>query len=99
MLSICHLFAQIKQQQLSAIWKKSNYHFTSSLPRAIINRRVEISTPRSIHNGYRALRPRGGYYVVVNATANNEGIHEFERLARINHSIVRYMIIKTQDEE
>ena len=40
-----------------------------------------------------------GYYVVVNATANNEGIHEFERLARINHSIVRYMIIKTQDEE
>lgn len=40
-----------------------------------------------------------GYYVVVNVTSNNEGIHEFERLTRINSSIVRYMIIKTQDEE
>ena len=40
-----------------------------------------------------------GYYVVINVTANNEGIHEFDRLARINHNIVRYMIVKTQDEE
>ena len=48
---------------------------------------------------YEINHMKKGYYVVVNATANNEGIHEFERLARINHSIVRYMIIKTQDEE
>lgn len=40
-----------------------------------------------------------GYYVVVNAAANNEGIAEFERLARINHNIVRFMVIKTQDEK
>lgn len=40
-----------------------------------------------------------GYYVVINITANNEGIHEFDRLARINSNIVRYMVIKTQDEE
>lgn len=32
----------------------------SPFPRDIISKRVEISTPRSIHNGYRALRPRGG---------------------------------------
>ena len=48
---------------------------------------------------YEINHMKKGYYVVVNATANNEGIHEFERLARINHSIVRYMIFKTQDEE
>ncbi len=40
-----------------------------------------------------------GYYVVINVTANNEGIQEFDRLARINNNIVRYMIVKTQDEE
>lgn len=40
-----------------------------------------------------------GYYVVLQVVANNEGIAEFERLARINHSIVRFMVIKTQDEE
>lgn len=40
-----------------------------------------------------------GYYVVINVTANNEGIAEFDRLARINHSIVRYMILKTEDEK
>ncbi len=40
-----------------------------------------------------------GYYVVINVTANNEGIQEFDRLARINNNVVRYMIVKTQDEE
>ena len=40
-----------------------------------------------------------GYYVVINVEANNEGIHEFERLARINSNIVRFLVVKTQDEE
>ena len=40
-----------------------------------------------------------GYYVVINVTANNEGIQEFQRLARINNNIVRFMVVKTQDEE
>lgn len=40
-----------------------------------------------------------GYYVVLNVTANNEGIKEFDRLANINSSIVRYMIIKTEGEK
>lgn len=40
-----------------------------------------------------------GYYVVMNVAANNEGIHEFERLARINHNVVRYLIVKTEGEE
>lgn len=40
-----------------------------------------------------------GYYVVINVTANNEGIAEFERLARINQNIVRFMVIKTEAEK
>ena len=40
-----------------------------------------------------------GYYVVINVTANNEGIQEFDRLTRINSNVVRYLILKTQDEE
>ena len=48
---------------------------------------------------YEVKKNKEGYYVVINVTANNEGIHEFDRLARINHNIVRYMIVKTQDEE
>ena len=40
-----------------------------------------------------------GYYVVINVTANNEGIAEFQRLARINNNVVRYMVVKTQDEK
>ena len=39
-----------------------------------------------------------GYYVVVNVTANNEGIQEFDRLTRINPNILRYLIVKTQGE-
>ena len=40
-----------------------------------------------------------GYYVVLNVTANNEGIEEFQRIARINNNVVRYMVLKTQDEK
>ncbi len=40
-----------------------------------------------------------GYYVVANVTANNEGIHEFERLARINHNVVRFLVVKTEGEK
>ena len=40
-----------------------------------------------------------GYYFVINVEANNEGNHEFERLARINSNIVRFLVVKTQDEE
>lgn len=37
-----------------------------------------------------------GYYVVVKFTADNAGVKEFDRLMRINPSVVRYMI--TRDE-
>lgn len=40
-----------------------------------------------------------GYYVVINVTANNEGISEFQRVARINNNVVRYMVLKTEDEK
>lgn len=40
-----------------------------------------------------------GYYVVLNVAAINEGIAEFERLARINNNVIRYLIIKTEGEE
>lgn len=40
-----------------------------------------------------------GYYVVINVTANNEGVKEFDRLTRINNNVVRYLIIKTEGEE
>lgn len=37
-----------------------------------------------------------GYYYVINVTANNEGIAEFDRLARINNSVVRFLIVKDE---
>lgn len=40
-----------------------------------------------------------GHYAVVNVTANNEGIAEYQRLARISNSIVRIMVVKTEDEK
>lgn len=35
-----------------------------------------------------------GHYVVMYCTADNEGIEEFQRLCRINGSVVRVMVIK-----
>ncbi len=40
-----------------------------------------------------------GYYYVINVTANNEGIAEFDRLARINTNVIRFMILKEEDKK
>ena len=40
-----------------------------------------------------------GHYAVVNATANNEVIAEYQRLARISNSVIRIMVVKTEDEK
>lgn len=40
-----------------------------------------------------------GHYVVINATANNEGVAEFQRLSRITNSVVRIMVVKTEGEK
>lgn len=37
-----------------------------------------------------------GYYYVINVTASAEGIAEFDRLARINHSVIRFLVVKTE---
>ncbi len=35
-----------------------------------------------------------GHYAVENVTANNEGIAEFQRLARISNNVIRIMVVK-----
>lgn len=40
-----------------------------------------------------------GHYVVMYCTADNEGIEEFQRLCRINNSVIRVMVIKTEEEK
>lgn len=48
---------------------------------------------------YEINHMKKGYYVVINVSVDNAGIHEFERLARINNNVVRYLVVKTQGEE
>ena len=38
-----------------------------------------------------------GYYVVVTFEAENDAVNEFDRLMRINPSVVRYMIVNIDD--
>ncbi len=38
-----------------------------------------------------------GHYCVINVTANNEGIAEYQRLARINSNVVRIMVLQTEE--
>ena len=39
-----------------------------------------------------------GYYVIVTFEAENAGLKEFDRLMRINPSIVRFMIVNIDDK-
>ena len=39
-----------------------------------------------------------GYYVVVTFEADNDAVKEFDRLMRINPNIVRFMIVRLDEE-
>ncbi len=46
---------------------------------------------------YRIKKNRKGYYVVLNISAPSNAIFEFERLARINEDIIRFMTVKVEE--
>lgn len=46
---------------------------------------------------YRIKKNRKGYYVVLNISAPAQAIFEYERLARLNEDIIRFMTVKVDD--
>ena len=40
-----------------------------------------------------------GFYYVIDVTAGNEAIDEFNRLTRINSNVIRFLVIKTDEEK
>ena len=46
---------------------------------------------------YRIKKNRKGYYVVLNISAPASAIFEYERLARLNEDIIRYMTVKVEE--
>ena len=46
---------------------------------------------------YRIKKNRKGYYVVLNISAPANAIFEFERLARLNEDIIRFMTVKVDE--
>lgn len=38
-----------------------------------------------------------GYYVVLKVTAEPEGLKEFDRLAKLDNQVIRFLITKDQD--
>ena len=46
---------------------------------------------------YRIKKNRKGYYVVLNISAPANAIFEYERLARLNEDIIRFMTVKLKN--
>ena len=46
---------------------------------------------------YRIKKNRKGYYVVLNISAPSSAIFEYERLARLNEDIIRFMTVKVDE--
>ncbi len=46
---------------------------------------------------YRIRKNRKGYYVVLNISAPANAIFEYERLARLNEDIIRFMTLKVDE--
>lgn len=41
---------------------------------------------------------RDGYYVVVNFTADEKAVNEFDRLAKYSDDIIRHMVVRLDEE-
>ena len=48
---------------------------------------------------YEINHMKKGHYVVINVTANNAGVFEFQRLSRISNNVIRVMVVKTEGEK
>ncbi|MCM1324262.1 MAG: 30S ribosomal protein S6 [Acetobacter sp.] len=46
---------------------------------------------------YRIRKNRKGYYVVLNISAPANAIFEYERLARLNEDVIRFMTVKVDE--
>lgn len=46
---------------------------------------------------YRIKKNRKGYYVVLNISAPANAIFEYERLARLNEDVIRFMTVKVDE--
>lgn len=46
---------------------------------------------------YEMKKMKTGYYFLFVAEATNEAINEFDRVSRLNESILRHLIVKVED--
>lgn len=66
---------------------------------AIAERNSEILSVEDLGNktlAYEIDDLKKGYYYIINTNASVEAVDEFERLARINEDIIRFIVIKDE---
>ena len=66
----------------------------------IVNASLDDAARQQVIDGLHAIITdmTKGYYMVVTFEADNATVKEFDRLARINANVVRYMIIKQEEK-
>lgn len=73
----------------------------SNLKAIITDMSGEITNEKEMGNrklAYPIKKELNGYYYVMNVSANNDAIAEFDRKAKINENVIRHLIIRLDEE-
>lgn len=74
---------------------------SESLQSVITSMGGKITESKDLGNkklAYPINKEIAGYYFVVDFEANNETVSELDRKAKINENVIRYMIIRNDEE-
>jgi small subunit ribosomal protein S6 len=74
---------------------------SESLQSVITSMGGKITESKELGNkklAYPINKEIAGYYFVVDFEANNETVSELDRKAKINENVIRYMIIRNDEE-
>ncbi len=70
------------------------------LKSALTKNNAKITSEKAIGQkelAYEINKFKNGYYFQLNVEAGNEAINEFERIAIINESVIRHLVIKIEN--
>ena len=67
------------------------------LEKVLVDKNAKILSSKEMGQkelAYEIKNQKSGYYFLINVEASNEAIREFDRVALINESVIRHLVVK-----
>ena len=79
--------------------EKAIKKIAKDLEKVLVDKKAKILSSKEMGQkelAYEIKDQKSGYYFLINVEASNEAIREFDRVALINESVIRHLIVKLE---